>query len=106
MKDHNSKSKKPTIGEGFKTQHEAVDFLKSLLPSEWPWRKEDPDFFVDIHVEVSEQGEPTGFEFRVQVKGTKRGKNFAFKKQMKCKHLRYYRDDARSPVFIILVDLR
>ena len=105
MKDDNSNPKKPTIGESFKTQHEAINFLKSLLPSEWLWREERPDFFVDFHVEVGEQGEPTGFEFRAQVKGTKRGKKFALRKQMKCKQLLYYRDKSRLPVFLVLVDL-
>jgi hypothetical protein len=105
MNDNNSKPKKPTIGESFKTQHEAVNFLKTLLPSEWIWKEENPQFFVDFHVEVGEEGEPTGFEFRAQVKGTKRGNKFALKRRIDCKHLRYYRDQARVPVFIILVDL-
>jgi hypothetical protein len=93
-----------TIGESFETQKEAERFLQALLPFKWPWREQTPDFFVDFHVEVVEDGHLSGFEFGVQVKGTKRAKHPP-STRMECKHLVYYRDKARLPVFIVLVDL-
>jgi Domain of unknown function (DUF4365) len=96
----------PTIGENFSTGHQAELFLEAILPPpRWLPRRQTHDVFVDFHVEVVEQGHLSGFEFGVQVKGTKRKKKSAVKTQMKCKHLRYYRDKARLPVFVVLVDL-
>jgi uncharacterized protein DUF4365 len=104
MKNDNSKPKKPTIGENFKTQREAENFVENFLV-EWLPRSQIPDVFVDFHCEVVEQGEPNGFEFGIQVKGSKRGEKLRFKTRMERKPLIYYRDKARLPVFIILVDL-
>ncbi|MFZ3374047.1 MAG: DUF4365 domain-containing protein, partial [Chthoniobacterales bacterium] len=104
QENENSNPKKPTIGETFETQKEAEHFLQALLPFKWPWREQTPDFFVDFHVEVVEQGHLSGFEFGVQVKGTKRSK-YPPSTRMECGHLAYYRDKARLPVFVVLVDL-
>jgi Domain of unknown function (DUF4365) len=101
---NNSKGKKSTIGETFATQKEAERFLQSRLPSKWPWREQTPDFFIDFHIEVVEHGQLSGFEFAVQIKGTKRAKHSP-SIRMDCKHLVYYRDKARLPVFVVLVDL-
>lgn len=100
------KSKHPTIGKSFGIEHRAIQVLESLLPADWPWRKQSPDFFVDYHVEVVEHGEPTGRQFGLQIKGTskaKRRKNY-IRHRMPRKHLSYYRDNARLPIFVALVD--
>jgi hypothetical protein len=95
---------KPTIGESFKTQKEAENFIEKLL-IEWLSRPQIPDVYVDFHFETVEQGEPSGFEFGIQVKGSKCGEKSRLKTRMECKPLIYYRDKARTPVFIVLVDL-
>src|SRR5437660_2456000 len=104
QENENVNPNKPTIGESFETQKEAERFLQQLLPSRWPWREQTPDFFVDFHVEVVDDGHPSGFEFGIQVKGTKRARH-RLSRRLGCKHLVYYRDKARLPVFVVLVDL-
>ena len=104
MNDNSSKPKKPTIGENFKTQKEAENFIQNLL-IDWLARAQIPDCYVDFHFEVVEGGEPSGFEFGIQVKGSKRGQKSRLKTRMECKHLIYYRDKACLPIFIVLVDL-
>lgn len=97
----------PTIGETTRIERGAIKILESLFPEDWLLRKQSPDYFVDYHVEVVEHGEPTGHQFAVQLKGTseaKRRKNF-IRHQMERKHLSYYRDKARIPVFIVLADV-
>jgi Domain of unknown function (DUF4365) len=99
-------SKHPTVGQSYSVEQRAIQLLKPLLPSDWLWRKQTPDFFVDYHIEVVERGEPTGRVFGLQIKGVsnlKRRKNL-IRYRMGRKHLSYYRDNARLPIFVALVD--
>ncbi|HKP04996.1 MAG TPA: DUF4365 domain-containing protein [Chthoniobacterales bacterium] len=101
------RSNQPTVGPSFVIEQRAIEVLKSLLPDSWLWRAQVPDFFVDYNVEIVEAGELTGLQLGVQVKGShsvtirKGGIRF----RMNRKPLLYYRDDARLPVFIALVDV-
>jgi hypothetical protein len=98
--------KHPTVGESYSVEQRAIQLLKPLLPGDWLWRKQSPDFFVDYHVEVVKHGEPTGRVFGLQIKGVsnlKRRKNL-IRYRMGRKHLSYYRDNARLPIFVALVD--
>jgi len=101
------KSKQPTIGDSFETDAEAVRLMRAILPAKWLCREQRPDVFVDYEVEVVDHGEPTGLHFGLQIKGTRRLKiqGNAIRYRMKRKHLGYYRDKARLPIFIAVVDV-
>lgn len=96
----------PTVGESAVVDTLANQLLPTLLPIEWRWRAQSPDYFVDYHVEIVEEGELTGFQFGIQIKGTAKAKrrNNWIPFPMHRKSLAYYRDNARLPVFVALVD--
>jgi hypothetical protein len=98
--------KNPTVGKSVCTDRTATLFLESLLPADWLWRQHAPDYFVDCHVEIVEIGELTGLHFGFQIKGRKHVACKGNQPQlpMRTKHLAYYRDRARLPVFIALID--
>jgi hypothetical protein len=101
------KIRHPTVGESFETDAEAVRIMRAKLPASWLWREQEPDVFVDCEVEIVEGGEPTGLHFGLQIKGTRglKIRSNAIRYRMKRKHLAYYREKARLPVFIALVDV-
>jgi hypothetical protein len=103
MSDINDEN--PTVGSRFETEQEAELILRSLLPSRWLWRKQSPDFFVDYDIETIDCGELTGFHFALQIKGTSKSSSEKVRLRMQRKHLKYYRDKARLPVFIGFVDV-
>jgi hypothetical protein len=97
-----------TVSPSFVVEKKAIELVRSFLPeSAWLWRRQDPDFFVDYNLEAIEDQQPTGFQFGIQIKGT--GQTLARKGfirfRMDRKPLRYYRDSARLPVFILLADV-
>ena len=79
-----------TVTNAFATGQKAATVLRGLLPSDWLFREQVPDFHMDFVVEVVETGELTGINFGVQLKGTqpKRGKAISLKYPLKTKHLR------------------
>lgn len=102
-----AKRSQPTVGPSFIVEQKAIELLKSLLPDSWLWRPQSPDFFVDYNVEVVEAGELTGLQFALQVKGSQSVKlrKGSIRFRMDRKPLLYYRDNARVPVFVALVDV-
>lgn len=94
-----------TVGSRFETEQKAELILRSLLPARWLWRKQSPDFFVDYDIETIDCGELTGFHFALQVKGTRKSSSEKVRLRMQRKHLKYYRDKARLPVFIAFVNV-
>jgi len=85
----------------------AQDIFNVLLPASWLPRKQYPDIHIDYFVETASGSEPSGMDFGVQLKGTKLlrlTKRFA-KFPLKTKHLKYYLDQVRRPVFLIVVDV-
>ena len=101
------RSTHPTVGPTFVVEQKAIELLKSLLPDSWLWRPQSPDFFVDYNVEVVEAGELTGLQLGIQVKGSQsiKVRKGGIRFRMDRKPLLYYRDNARVPVFIALVDV-
>lgn len=102
------RSNHPTVGANFIVGNKAIEFLKTLLPQSWLWREQAPDFFIDYQVEVVETGELTGVQFGLQVKGSESVKirKAGIRFRMNRKPLLYYRDNARLPVFLVLVDVK
>jgi hypothetical protein len=82
----------------------AETWCKLLLPREWTKVKSgNPEYGVDLFVEVFKDGEPTGLLFSVQVKYcTKIGERYV-RQPIKTKKLRQYRQ-RREPVFLVVVD--
>src|SRR2546428_463772 len=101
-KDKNNEPQHPTVGDSVETGEEAERLLIELLPKKWRWRKQIPDIFLDYKVEVVEEGEPTGRNFGIQIKGIEKVKRSPkeLRYRMKRKPLLYYRDKAQLPVFI------
>ena len=85
----------------------AQDVLRCYIPSSWLIREQHPDIHIDYFIEVADSTGPTGPNFAVQLKGTKSPKYSGkyVKIQMKTKHLSYYLDKVKNPVFIILADV-
>lgn len=85
----------------------AQDNFNMWLPPGWLIRKQDPDIHIDYFVETTSGSEPSGLVFGVQLKGTKRlslSKSY-IKHSLKTKHLKYYLDKVKQPVFLILIDV-
>jgi tetratricopeptide (TPR) repeat protein len=49
---------------------ESIRAFASALPSAWVPRRQDPDYGIDLTVEVFEDGQSTGLVFNAQLKGT------------------------------------
>lgn len=97
----------PTVGDSAITEREAVALVTSLLPASWLPRRQDPDYYVDYNVEVVQDGELTGLQFAIQVKGSRRVnvRKGIIRFRMERKPLQYYRDCARLPVFLVVADV-
>lgn len=95
-----------TIGETFEIDQKALHRVADYFPPTWLRRKQDPDVHIDYMVEIVENGEPTGRHFGIQIKGTRQFKeNTSPSHSFKTKHLRYYIEKCRYPVFLFLVDV-
>ncbi|MCK4540552.1 DUF4365 domain-containing protein [Candidatus Parcubacteria bacterium] len=85
----------------------AQDVLRHYIPPSWLIREQHPDIHIDYFIEVADSTGPTGPNFAVQLKGTKSPKysNKYVKIPIKTKHLSYYLDKVKEPVFIISADV-
>lgn len=99
---------------------EAERILKSKLGTCYVLRKQTPDYGIDFRVDIFEPTEATdpadpfsnkratGRCFAIQLKGTEQlrrsGDVISFRVERK--HLEYYADCERQPVFLIVVDVR
>jgi hypothetical protein len=91
----------------------AEEYLKKTLPRPWVKRKQAPDYGIDFQIETTEKNSVTaaddlvGLKFGVQLKGKKSlrpsGSHLTF--SMETKHLSYYVDHCREPIFLVVVDV-
>lgn len=86
----------------------AQNILKISLPQGWLFRKQDPDIYIDYVVEFADGSGPLGNIFGVQLKGTISPKYSGkfIKYSLKTKHIIYYLDKVKYPVFLIVIDVR
>ncbi|MCK4828374.1 DUF4365 domain-containing protein, partial [bacterium] len=86
----------------------AQNIFNDSLPPGWLIRKQDPDIHVDYFVEIAEKSKPSGVIFGVQLKGTNspRYSKSLIKISIKTKHLSYYLDKVKQPIFLIVVDIK
>ena len=86
----------------------AQNIFNDSLPPSWLSRKQDPDIHIDYFVETAENSKPSGAIFGVQLKGTSspRYSKSLIKISIKTKHLSYYLDKVRQPLFLIVVDVK
>src|SRR5579859_1145795 len=92
-------------------QHEideaARRVLKNALPTAWIRRPQSPDYGIDYQYEIVDSGKVRGLSFAVQLKGKKsyevRDQTVTY--QLETRHLKYYVDDQRYPVFLVVVDV-
>src|SRR3972149_7879232 len=86
----------------------AQDVFRSNIPPSWIIREQHPDIYVDYFVEIADSAGPCGLIFGVQLKGTKapRYSEKTIKISLKTKHLSYYLDKAKEPIFIVGVDVK
>ncbi|NLG17605.1 MAG: DUF4365 domain-containing protein [Fibrobacter sp.] len=84
---------------------EADKVLRAIIPNEWLIRKQDPDFHVDFRIEIADK-EPTGRNFCVQLKGHEAPKvsGLFCVQPMKTKHLIYYVDKIKEPIFLFIAN--
>lgn len=92
----------------YQIDQEAQIILRTILPSSWLFRKQDPDWYIDFFIEVTESDRPIGLNFAVQLKGSESlNSSKAFIKfRLETKYLRYYLDKARQPVFLIVAEIK
>ena len=95
------------ITKTFETDQEAQLILKQLLPKNWLYREQHPDFHIDYYVEVAEDDLPSGLIFAVQLKGTRnlQEKHGIIKIKFEVSHLIYFLDKVKVPVYIIVCDV-
>lgn len=100
------KKKHPTVDEKSITDARATSLVTGWLADGWVVRPQKPDYHVDYIVESFANGELSGAKFCVQQKGHRAVRiSGPFAKQpMKAKHLLYYAEKERLPVFLFLVD--
>ena len=91
----------PTITPSSDLGDLGESLVKKLMPPLWVVRRQSPDIHVDFRVEVVEEGEPTARHVALQVKSARRTPR---RVSMKRKHLEYYADPCREPVFIIAMN--
>jgi len=84
---------------------ESEKILSAFIPNEWLIRKQIPDIHIDYRIEIAGL-EPEGLNFCVQLKGHKNPKirNNCYSEQMKSKHLTYYADKVKEPVFLFYIN--
>jgi len=88
--------------------HRATVFFDGIRPPDWKKISPSPDDFVDYQLETRENAALTGLTVYVQQKGTKKlaitnkGAKFA---ELRTKHLKYWVDRCRRPVFLIVIDV-
>jgi tetratricopeptide (TPR) repeat protein len=51
-------------------EEESIRAFTSALPSAWVTRRQDPDYGIDLTIEIFEGGHSTGLVFNAQLKGT------------------------------------
>jgi len=97
----------PTVGRTYEIDQRAVKEFARWLPDNWLPRKQDPDFFLDYLVELTQNGEPNGLHFGVQIKGFDdtgtEPKPLSY--NFKTKHLKYYLHNSQHPIFLFLVNV-
>jgi hypothetical protein len=96
-----------TLDRQREIQNEAEKKFESMIPNNWIIRKRNPDIFIDYSIEIGEHGEPTGNIFYVQLKGMSNVKpaHKEIKYQLKSKHLKYFQEKLKAPVFLIILDI-
>lgn len=85
----------------------AQNIFHDSIPPAWLIRGQEPDYHIDYFVEIADKKGPTGTVFGIQLKGTaspKYAKNH-IKLFMKTKHISYYLDKVKQPIFIIIIDI-
>jgi hypothetical protein len=96
--------------EQHQIDEQAQQIFLASRPIEWVVNPLPKDYAKDYIVEVVEKERLTGKTFIVQLKGTsnirvhKRKKNIAF--TMEVKHLIYYAEKVRDPVFLVVCDVK
>jgi hypothetical protein len=82
--------------------------FRDALPAEWVAREQRPDYGIDYLVEIGKSEKLTGLAFAVQLKGKKTlahdGESILYQ-SLETRHLAYYLDKQRAPVFLVLVDV-
>ena len=86
----------------------AQNIFNDSLPPGWLIRKQDPDIHIDYFVEIAKNSKPSGVILGVQLKGTgsPRYSKTLIKISIKTRHLSYYLDKVKQPVFLIVVDVK
>lgn len=94
--------------DSFEINEAAKNLFNNSMPLAWLKREQNPDVHVDYSVELREKSEPTGKIFYVQLKGCENPKYTAdyLKYSLKSKHLSYYQDRLKIPVFLMVFDIK
>jgi hypothetical protein len=98
-----------TVGPAKIIQNKSEKLFRSMMPDNWIIKEQTPDYFIDYYVEmVNDQGELTGNICYVQLKGKSNIKSHhkEIKYQLSSKHLNYFKNDFKAPVFLIIIDTK
>lgn len=98
--------KHPTVDDNSVTDVRASAYVADWLAGAWIVRPQKPDYHVDYIIESVVDGELSGAKFCAQQKGH-REVAFSgpfYKEPLQAKHLLYYAEKERLPVFLLVVD--
>jgi hypothetical protein len=98
--------KYPTVGPQANIDNAATALVKKWFASGWVVQEQVPNYHEDYVVEWVDGGELTGTKFSAQQKGHATvlfSKRYCAE-QIKTKHLLYYGDKVRVPMFLFVVD--
>lgn len=86
----------------------AQDIFRISISPAWFIREQHPDVHIDYFVEIADKSGPLGNIFGVQLKGTI-SPNYSgkyIKIPIKTQHIAYYLDKVKTPIFLIVIDVR
>lgn len=87
---------------------EAQKIFNIQISPAWLVREQKPDIYVDYFVELGEESKsPSGIIFGVQLKGVKKPRYSReyVTLSFKTRHLKYYLDKMKQPIFVVLIDV-
>jgi hypothetical protein len=89
------------------SEEKSVQIFSRSVPAEWINRSVTPDYGLDRSIEIVEDGNVTGKELNVQLKGVEKPRvvNGCISLRLKVKNLKYYMQ-REGPTLLVVVDLK
>ena len=102
----NAPKKHPTVGPQAVINNVAMSLVSGWFSHGWILQLQEPNYHEDYVIERVDAGELSGAKIAAQLKGhaTVKFKDGSWSEVMETKHLRYYAEKVRMPVFLFIAD--